>query len=88
MLVYDHEAMVVVSLSGHDHDFTGAVLTLTRQIRGSRGPTFLRAARGVEDVGGGAERASEFASVPANSVMIDKLASADALARHRHHVDR
>jgi hypothetical protein len=33
VLVYDREALVVLSLSGHGHDFTGAVLTLTRRIQ-------------------------------------------------------
>jgi hypothetical protein len=36
VLVYDHEALAVLSLSGHD--FTGAVLTLTRRTQEHRHP--------------------------------------------------
>jgi hypothetical protein len=31
VLAYDSEALAVLSLTGHGHDFTGAVLTLTRR---------------------------------------------------------
>jgi hypothetical protein len=33
VLVYDSTALRVLSLSGHGHDFTGAVLTLTTRLR-------------------------------------------------------
>ena len=36
MLAYDRVAMRVLALSGHDHDFTGAVLTLTRRVQEHR----------------------------------------------------
>ena len=36
MLTYDRTAMRVLSLSGHGHDFTGAVLTLTRRVQEHR----------------------------------------------------
>jgi DNA/RNA endonuclease YhcR with UshA esterase domain len=37
VLAYDSETGVVLSLSGHHHDFTGAVLTLTRRTQEYRG---------------------------------------------------
>lgn len=37
VLAYDSEALVVLSLSGHNHDFTGAVLTLTWRAQEYRG---------------------------------------------------
>jgi hypothetical protein len=37
VLVYDREALEVLSLSGHGHDFTGAVLTLTARVGEHRG---------------------------------------------------
>jgi hypothetical protein len=36
VLTYDGAAMRVLSLSGHGHDFTGAVLTLTRRVQEHR----------------------------------------------------
>ena len=36
VLVYDRMALWVLSLSGHDHDFTGAVLHLTSRVREHR----------------------------------------------------
>jgi hypothetical protein len=36
VLVYDRAAMLVLSLSGHGHDFTGAVLALTRRAQEHR----------------------------------------------------
>jgi hypothetical protein len=36
VLTYDRSAMRVLSLSGHGHDFTGAVLTLTRRVQEHR----------------------------------------------------
>ena len=33
VLVYDSAALRVLSLSGHGHDFTGAVLTLTSRVQ-------------------------------------------------------
>jgi hypothetical protein len=33
VLVYDTASMRVLALTGHEHDFTGAVLTLTRQLQ-------------------------------------------------------
>jgi hypothetical protein len=33
VLVYDRESRQVLSLSGHGHDFTGAVLTLTARVQ-------------------------------------------------------
>jgi hypothetical protein len=33
VLTYDSTALRVLSLSGHGHDFTGAVLTLTNQLQ-------------------------------------------------------
>ena len=36
VLTYDRAAMRVLSLSGHGHDFTGAVLTLTRRVQEHR----------------------------------------------------
>jgi hypothetical protein len=33
VLVYDRTELQVLSLSGHGHDFTGAVLTLTTQLQ-------------------------------------------------------
>jgi hypothetical protein len=33
VLVYDSTALRVLSLSGHGHDFTGAVLTLTSRLQ-------------------------------------------------------
>jgi DNA/RNA endonuclease YhcR with UshA esterase domain len=37
VLAYDSENGVVLSLSGHNHDFTGAVLTMTSRIQEYRG---------------------------------------------------
>jgi hypothetical protein len=37
VLAYDSESGIVLSLSGHNHDFTGAVLTLTRRTQEYRG---------------------------------------------------
>jgi hypothetical protein len=37
VLAYDGETGLVLSLSGHNHDFTGAVLTLTRRTQEFRG---------------------------------------------------
>ena len=37
VLVYDSAALRVLSLSGHGHDFTGAVLTLTTRVQEHRG---------------------------------------------------
>jgi hypothetical protein len=36
VLSYDSAAMRVLSLSGHGHDFTGAVLTLARRVQEHR----------------------------------------------------
>jgi DNA/RNA endonuclease YhcR with UshA esterase domain len=36
VLVYDSSALRVLSLSGHGHDFTGAVLTLTGRVQEHR----------------------------------------------------
>jgi hypothetical protein len=36
VLTYDRTALRVLSLSGHGHDFTGAVLTLTSRVREHR----------------------------------------------------
>ena len=36
VLVYDRTALRVLSLSGHGHDFTGAVLHLTSRVREHR----------------------------------------------------
>jgi hypothetical protein len=36
VLAYDTASLRVLSLSGHDHDFTGAVLTLTRRLQEHR----------------------------------------------------
>jgi hypothetical protein len=36
VLTYDRAALRVLSLSGHGHDFTGAVLTLTRRVQEHR----------------------------------------------------
>jgi hypothetical protein len=36
VLVYDSQALRVLSLSGHGHDFTGAVLTLTGHLQEHR----------------------------------------------------
>jgi hypothetical protein len=36
VLTYDRAALRVLSLSGHGHDFTGAVLTLTSRVREHR----------------------------------------------------
>lgn len=36
MLGYDSRAQRVLSLSGHEHDYTGAVLTLTRRLQEHR----------------------------------------------------
>ena len=36
VLVYDSAALRVLSLSGHGHDFTGAVLTLTTRLHDHR----------------------------------------------------
>jgi hypothetical protein len=36
VLAYDRRARRVLSLSGHDHDYTGAVLTLTRRLQEHR----------------------------------------------------
>jgi len=37
VLAYDSATMRVLSLSGHEHDFTGAVLTLTSRLQEHRG---------------------------------------------------
>ena len=37
VLAYDRETLAVLSLSGHNHDFTGAALTLTRRGQEYRG---------------------------------------------------
>jgi hypothetical protein len=36
VLTYDSATSQVLSLSGHGHDFTGAVLTLTARVQGHR----------------------------------------------------
>ena len=36
VLVYDAATLRVLALTGHDHDFTGAVLTLTRELEAQR----------------------------------------------------
>ncbi|HEU4399688.1 MAG TPA: hypothetical protein VFU54_17845 [Actinomycetota bacterium] len=36
VLVYDSRTPRVLSLSGHEHDYTGAVLTLTRRLQEHR----------------------------------------------------
>jgi hypothetical protein len=36
VLAYDSQTRRVLSLSGHDHDYTGAVLTLTRRLQEHR----------------------------------------------------
>jgi hypothetical protein len=36
VLAYDSRERRVLSLSGHDHDYTGAVLTLTRRLHEHR----------------------------------------------------
>ena len=36
VLAYDSHARRVLSLTGHEHDYTGAVLTLTRRIQEHR----------------------------------------------------
>lgn len=36
MLAYDSRTHRVLSLTGHDHDYTGAVLTLTRRLQEHR----------------------------------------------------
>jgi hypothetical protein len=36
VLAYDSRAQRVLSLSGHDHDYIGAVLTLTRRLQEHR----------------------------------------------------
>jgi hypothetical protein len=37
VLAYDTASMRVLALTGHAHDFTGAVLTLTRRLQEHRG---------------------------------------------------
>jgi hypothetical protein len=36
VLAYDSHTQRVLSLSGHEHDYTGAVLTLTRRLQEHR----------------------------------------------------
>jgi hypothetical protein len=36
VLAYDSHAQRVLSLTGHEHDYTGAVLTLTRRLQEHR----------------------------------------------------
>ena len=36
MLAYDSRTLRVLSLTGHEHDYTGAVLTLTRRLQEHR----------------------------------------------------
>jgi hypothetical protein len=36
VLAYDSHARRVLSLTGHEHDYTGAVLTLTRRVQEHR----------------------------------------------------
>jgi hypothetical protein len=36
VLAYDTTTMQVLALTGHEHDFTGAVLTLTRRLQEHR----------------------------------------------------